>query len=248
MELCIVDNDKIMVSICCLVYNHEKYLRQCLDGFIMQKTNFKYEVLIHDDASTDASADIIREYEQKYPDIIKPIYQTENQYSKGVKISWELQYPRAKGKYIALCEGDDFWSDENKLQTQFDVMENNADCSMCVHKVRIVREKGTDTGNYYPRSDDVKFCMDTEEMLSLLVKEGYPFHTSSYFLRKTTILKYIDKSPKFQYAFNVGDKPLLLFCISDGNIVYINTSMSCWRSGSIGGWTINNQLNKKIVF
>ena len=74
-----VNNNNIMVSVCCLVYNHEKYLRKCLDGFVMQRTNFKFEVLIHDDASTDHSADIIREYEKKYSDIIKPIYQKENQ-------------------------------------------------------------------------------------------------------------------------------------------------------------------------
>ena len=88
--------ENIKVSVFCLVYNHENYLRQCLDGFVNQRCNFKYEVLIHDDASTDNSANIIREYEKKYPDIIKPIYQTENQYSKGVKISKIYQYPRKK--------------------------------------------------------------------------------------------------------------------------------------------------------
>lgn len=90
--------EEIAVSVLCLVYNHEKYLRKCLDGFVNQKTNFKFEVIINDDASTDKSADIIREYEEKYPDIIKPIYQTENQYSKGVKLSAVYQYPRVKGK------------------------------------------------------------------------------------------------------------------------------------------------------
>ena len=86
----------------------------------MQKTDFPFEILIHDDASTDGTADIIREYEAKYPDIIKPIYQTENQYSKGIKVSQVYQFPRAKGKYIALCEGDDYWTDPYKLQKQVD--------------------------------------------------------------------------------------------------------------------------------
>ena len=99
-----------LVSICCITYNHAPYIRQCLDGFMMQQTNFTFEVLIHDDASTDGTADIIREYESKYPDIIKPIYQTENQYSKGVKVSATFNFPRAKGKYIAMCEGDDYWT------------------------------------------------------------------------------------------------------------------------------------------
>ena len=94
-----------LVSVCCITYNHEPYIVQALNGFLMQKTSFPFEVLIHDDASTDRTADIIREYEKKFPKIIKPIYQKENQYSKGNRaILASFVYPRAKGKYIALCE------------------------------------------------------------------------------------------------------------------------------------------------
>lgn len=109
-----------MVSICCLAYNHVPYIRKCLENFMMQKTNFPFEVLIHDDASTDKTADIIGEYEAKYPNIIKPIYQTENQYSKGVGVTRVYQFPRVKGKYIAMCEGDDYLTDPLKLQKQVD--------------------------------------------------------------------------------------------------------------------------------
>lgn len=122
------------VSICCLTYNHESYIRQCLDGFVMQKTKFPIEILIHDDASTDGTQDIIREYEAKYPNIIKPIYQKENQYSKGVKVSLVYNYSRAKGKYIALCEGDDYWTDPYKLQKQVDFLESHPDYVMCSHR------------------------------------------------------------------------------------------------------------------
>lgn len=124
--------DKPLVSISCITYNHAPYIRQCLEGFIMQKTNFAYEILIHDDASTDSTSDIIREYENKYPDIIKPIYETENQYQKGVPIGsavWNV--PRAQGKYIALCEGDDYWTDPNKLQKQVDYMEQHSEIDLC---------------------------------------------------------------------------------------------------------------------
>ena len=114
-----------MVSICCLAYNHGKKEKKTLDSILEQKTNFKYEILIHDDASTDHSAEIIREYEEKYPEIIKPIYQTVNQYSQDVSITPTIQVPRAKGKYIAICEGDDFWIDPLKLQKQFDFLEQN---------------------------------------------------------------------------------------------------------------------------
>ncbi len=120
-----MDNNKLLVSINCITFNHEKYIKEALESFLMQKTNFEYEILIHDDASTDNTADIIRKYEKKYPDIIKPIYQEENQYSKKVNISKNFQYPRAKGKYIAICEGDDYWTDPNKLQKQVDFLESN---------------------------------------------------------------------------------------------------------------------------
>ena len=99
--------DEIMVSIICTAYNHEKYIRDALDGFVSQKTNFKFEILVNDDASTDRTAEIIREYEMKYPDLMRPVYQTENQYSKGVRISHDILIPRARGKYLAYCEGDD---------------------------------------------------------------------------------------------------------------------------------------------
>lgn len=93
-------NNNVEVSIICNTYNHEEYIRDALDSFIMQKTNFKFEVLVHDDASIDKTADIIREYEKKYPEIIKPIYQTENQYSKETGKINKIQLGRVRGKYI----------------------------------------------------------------------------------------------------------------------------------------------------
>lgn len=114
-----------LVSICTITYNHSQYIRECLDGFLMQKTNFAFEVLIHDDASTDGTEEIIREYEAKYPEIIKPIYEKENQWVKGRRGSNVFNFPRARGKYIALCEGDDYWTDPLKLQKQVDFLEGN---------------------------------------------------------------------------------------------------------------------------
>ncbi len=133
--------EPIMVSICCIVYNHAPYLHQCFDGFVMQKTTFPIEILVHDDASTDGSADIIREYTAKYPHLFKPVYQTENQYSKNVPICATFQYPRAKGKYIAMCEGDDYWTDPYKLQKQVDFLEANLDYVLSFHDSNIVDDK-----------------------------------------------------------------------------------------------------------
>lgn len=136
------DDKDIMVSICCLVYNHEPYLRQCFEGFVMQKTTFPIEILVHDDASTDYSADIIREYTEKYPHLFKPIYQTENQYSKGVKITMTYQIPRAKGKYIAMCEGDDYWTDPMKLQKQVEFLEGHEEYVLSFHDVKTIDTEG----------------------------------------------------------------------------------------------------------
>ena len=129
-----MQSNDIVVSISCITYNHAPYIRQCLDGFMMQKTDFAFEVLIHDDASTDGTAEIIKEYEAKYPNIIKPIYEEENQWIKGRRGSVVFNFPRAKGKYIALCEGDDYWTDPLKLQKQVDFLESNDNYSICGHR------------------------------------------------------------------------------------------------------------------
>lgn len=140
----------IIVTIRCLVYNHEPFLRQCLDGFVMQQTNFPFEAIVHDDASTDGSAAIIREYAEKYPDIIKPIYQTENQYSKRDGSIRRIMNAHIRGKYVAYCEGDDYWTDPLKLQKQVDFLEAHPEYSICYHKVAIVDSEGRTTKGYYP--------------------------------------------------------------------------------------------------
>ena len=234
------DMNNIMVSVICTVYNHEKYLRKCLDGFVMQKTNFKFEVLIHDDASTDGSADIIREYEKKYPDIIKPIYQTVNQYSQGIKISPTYLYPRAKGKYLAFCEGDDYWCDENKLQKQFDVMENHPDCSICVHRVENISEDGVSLVSCRPACKFERNVFNCKEYLNLIIKLGHPFQTSSYFIR-ISLFDY-KNNPEFWANSDVGDVPMILYCISRGNLYFVDEVMSCYRNNSVGSWT-NSLLN-----
>lgn len=136
------EQKEIMVSIICNTYNHEKFIADAIEGFLMQETNFKYEILIHDDASTDMTAEIIKSYEQKYPSLIKPIYQSINQYSKGIKPSQTFNYPRSKGKYIAICEGDDYWTDPKKLQIQFDCLEDNPTVVCCYHSDYILDETG----------------------------------------------------------------------------------------------------------
>ena len=239
-----MDNE-IKVSVSCLVYNHEKYLRKCLDGFVMQKTNFKFEVLIHDDASTDGSQDIIREYEQKYPDLIKPIYQTENQYSKSINIGRTYQYPRAKGKYIAFCEGDDYWTDENKLQKQYDALENHPQCGMCVHETTCVNEDGSPNDRVFPL---VHF--DSGVISGSKIIQNYPewlFHLSSFFIRKDLLFKLYYDNTQLCKLCPVGDTLIQYFSAVFTDYYYIDSKMSTYRWFSDGSWTKRLRTEDRIV-
>lgn len=141
---------KPKLSILCTTYNHEKFIRQALDSFVMQKTNFPFEVIVHDDASTDGTTEIIKEYEKKYPDIIKPIYQKENQFSQGKDILIDCMLEHIQGEYIAMNEGDDYWIDENKLQRQVDFLDANPDFTVCFHPVKIVWEDNSQPDSIFP--------------------------------------------------------------------------------------------------
>ena len=230
--------DEVKVSISVIAYNQEKYIKKCLESILMQKTNFKFEILIHDDASTDNTAKIIKEYEMKYSDIIKPIYQTENQYSKGVKISVTFNYPRAQGKYFASCEGDDFWDDEYKLQKQYDYMERNPECSMCVHAAYIVSEGGERTDLLFrPYNKNMK--MTTEDVI-----DGWKFATNSKFYRT----EYLKTFPDFYYNAPVGDYPSSIYISTKGYVYYMDELMSSYRRGADNNLTsiLNKDFAKKI--
>lgn len=131
---------KPLLSIIVLTYNHEKYIRQCLEGIINQKTNFTFEVIIGEDCSTDGTKNIVRDFEVRYPDIIKPIYHSQNVGAK--RNAYEFCFSKVSGQYIALCEGDDYWTDFEKLQKQVDFLEANKDYSVCFHYVNFVNENG----------------------------------------------------------------------------------------------------------
>lgn len=149
-----------MVSIQCTAYNHEKFIRETLEGFVMQKTNFRFEAIVHDDASTDGTADIIREFAEKYPDIIKPIYETENQYSKNDGTLTRIMYKACKGKYIAICEGDDYWTDPYKLQKQVDFLETHPDYVMCSHSYNTYIEEYKSFEPAYYNEEDITYNLD----------------------------------------------------------------------------------------
>ncbi|MBO5720505.1 MAG: glycosyltransferase [Bacteroidales bacterium] len=229
-----------LVSVCTLAYNHAPYIRECLDGILMQKTNFAFELLIHDDASTDGTADIIREYEAKYPDIIKPIYQTENQYSKGVRVSLTYQYPRAKGKYIALCEGDDYWTDPLKLQKQVDFMEANEEYSLCFHACDIKFEDDIQERQLYRK-------WENRDYNSIEIIKEWTIPTASIVFRKLFIdNKY--KKIAIDKNFIYGDIILFLHLASKGKARCFNECRSVYRRNG-GGVTERDakQNEEKLI-
>ena len=218
-----------LVSISCLVYNHEPFLRECFEGFMMQKTNFPFEVLVHDDASTDKSAEIIREYTAKYPDIFKPIYQTENQYSKGVKVSATFNFPRAKGKYIALCEGDDYWTDPLKLQKQVDFLENNPDHVMCSHRFMVYNQNDkTLKKDWLPFSEKENFHYDLE----------YFIQRKEWVTQPLTILFRTSALDVEHYSLYAKSKDVTLMysLLRKGKGVMLKDMMGVYRIHSGGIW------------
>ena len=167
-----LNDERIGVSIVCLSYNNEKYIGQMLDSLICQRTTFNYEILIHDDASTDNTQQIIGRYAKAYPKLIKPILQTENQYSKGVSPNMTFNYPRVKGKYVAFCEGDDYWANPNKLQSQFEIMETNPKCSICVHETQCVSPDGEPIRQKFPPINVNRRIIEKRRYLEYELKRG----------------------------------------------------------------------------
>lgn len=216
-----------LVSIVCESYNHEPYLRKCLDGFVMQQTSFPFEILIHDDASTDHSADIIREYEAKYPDLFHPIYQSENQYKK--QHLWaDIQFPRARGKYIALCEGDDHWTDPLKLQKQVDYLETHPGCALCFHNAMLHREDSE-------QPDSVFASVEERDYSGIeLIKKWYCSTASIVF--RSSLKDGFAQLCKNHPLMKMGDRPLVTYCSKYGTVHAIPGIMSVYTK-HIGGYT-----------
>lgn len=177
----ISNNQELLVSICCITYNQAKYIRDCLDGFLMQKGDISFEILIHDDASTDGTKEIIKEYSQQYPTIIKPIYEVENQYSQGKNV---LRYnlDRIVGQYFAICEGDDFWIDPYKLFKQVHYMENHKNISICSHSRMCLNSINK---MYYKDKIYDIYGLSNEEVCRKLIMGEITFGTQTLLIRSS---------------------------------------------------------------
>lgn len=232
-----------LVSICCITYNHAKYIQDCLEGFLCQKTTFPYEILIHDDASTDGTQDIIRKYQKRYPGIIKPILQKENQYSQGKNIG-RFNFDRAKGRYFSLCEGDDFWCDSNKLQCQFEFMESHYDYSLCGCSAWVMNHfSHTITG----KAMIWNFPTSTPESTRAIFFREHPFLTSGLFFRRDSF-KLIQKNYyRDMRGAAMGDALLMFHLSLVGKVAYIPRLMTVYRMAAGSAMAYGNQKKSEIV-
>lgn len=229
-----------VVSVCVITYNHGKYIRQCLDGILMQEVTFPYEILIHDDASPDNTAEIIREYEAKYPEIIKPIYQTVNQYSQGIDVGKYI-FERAVGKYIALCDGDDYWTDPKKLQIQVDFLEKHPEYVGTAHKSMTVNASSIPIKGLADAWITEKTSLDFT--LNDIVHYRLPGSTASLVFRN--IFKKLEIPTQKDY-YNLpgsGDQKLSVILLMSGKIYRFSKIMSAYRyvTTNSTSWTASNQ-------
>ena len=206
------------VSVCCITYNHSKFIGQALESFLNQNTSFSYEILVYDDASNDGTRDILKEYELKYPQIIRVFYSSENQYSQGVRLL-NLRYnlPRARGKYIATCDGDDFWTDPLKLQKQVDFLDLNPEVVMCFHGFdRLENDKSKDSKLYNHLHHSPFTIFEQKEFLQLHVQ----------FL--TIMFRQNVKFPMISSEIN-GDVFVLTHLSEVGKCAYLNFNGAVYR-------------------
>lgn len=225
----------IMVSIVTTAYNHENYIAEALESFLNQKTQYAFEILIHDDASTDGTAAIIREYAEKYPDKIRAIFQVENQHSKGRDV-YSFIKPLIRGKYIAQCEGDDFWCDEYKIQKQVEYMEEHPECTYCFCNSYKVNLQSEVIGKQTPV--DKSRIFSSREMIA----------APEVFLSTAgTMYRWEDAKafPEEFLAGEAGDIPLRNFLMLRGNAYGFEERMCCYRVMTPGSWSDRYQKEMK---
>lgn len=220
-----------LVSVVCVTYNHERYIRDAIEGFLMQKTDFPFEIIIHDDASTDATPEIIAEYAGAYPEIVRPVFQSVNQHSRD-RNCFLIASSHAKGEYIALCEGDDYWTDPEKLQIQISAMRNHPHCGISFHSAVMNYGEGT-TRELFCRHASRNRVYTTRY---IILRGGAFMPSSSICLRRQSMAVMLEPRDNFFSTF-LYDYFLQVFGSLNGGALYINKEMSVYRYMSSGSWT-----------
>lgn len=224
-----------IVSIICTTYNQESYIEDALIGFLIQKTNFPFEIIIHDDASSDKTTEIVKKYQKKYNKILKLIIQQKNQYSQAANSPLLIAANSAKGKYLALCEGDDFWIDEQKLQTQKDLLDANKKYALISHNAYKI----------YPSGLSLEFSMKKQHIFTakdIIKKHTQYAPTASYFFRK----ELIKQLPQWFTLAPIGDIFIELYSTKMGECLFLPFKHCAYRVNSINSWSTRTSSNSKI--
>ncbi|NRF37246.1 glycosyltransferase [Pedobacter foliorum] len=225
-----VSEHDLMVSVCCITYNHEKYIAQALEGFLMQETNFKYEILIGEDKSTDGTKAVVEAYRKQYPEMIKLITHDTNIGAIRNQIGVLTQ---AKGKYVAMCDGDDFWTDASKLQKQVDFLEANDDYVICCHHSEVIDDQ-----------DKIVYVKDSPVALEFDYKDvllGKREETRICSLMMRNIKEVTEVTAQSWYLDTYGTDTLLkLYAVANtGKKIYVLPDvMACYRYHNGGIWSM----------
>lgn len=227
---------EILVSVILLTYNQEYYVDNAIAGILRQQTQFPFEIVIHDDASTDGTRAKLAAYKEKYPSLIKLIQQTENQYSKSPNSVLKLSFSVAEGKYLAYCEGDDYWVDSEKLQLQYDTLDSTPGCQICFHSAyHLVAGQELKVVYHLPESAHLT-CSE------MILADSLLCPSASLFFSKLVLSK-LDAISEFV----VGDFFLrVLLSVSNGSM-YLHKPMSVYRVQSAGSWTEKIAGHEKLI-
>lgn len=222
-------NCEPLVSVVCMCFNHERFIEDALCGVFLQETEFAFEVLVHDDASTDRSAEIIRRFEARYPSIIRATYQTENQYSQGHPQGISMR-KKCRGRYRCSCEGDDFWIVADKLQRQFDYMEQHPEVGLCYHTVYLLDER---TQTIDTVGADVGESVTKISVDEIMANRGSRLHTVSSFVRNENL----DLFNRSVEGFTVGDLFLKMYFALQSQVVLLGFTGAVYRKFTSGSWS-----------
>ena len=214
------------VVIVCLTYNQEQYIEDALRGFAGQRTDFDYCAVVVDDNSSDRTADIIRRYEAQYPDRIRGIYLPENYYSQNKSKVPLLRPWHQHSDYLALCEGDDYWTDPDKLQKQVDWLDRHPACTMCCTDSEVRRHDGTvEDWHHYPADCDIP-------VQDLILGSGLWLQTPTLVFRS----RLYDDFPDYCWRCHVADYPLQIWAALQGDVHYLHQKTSVYRLFTTGSW------------
>lgn len=228
-----------VITVALVTYNQAKYIEKCIESILSQKVSVPFEILIHDDMSTDGTLEILKKYAKDYPDIIRLMPEDRNRFSEGMKaIIAELMLKECHGRYVSLLEGDDCFSDDSKLEKQYRIMTENEGISMCVGKTRIMDEAGNLLDEYMPaRVIDGGRIKGDRIIKDICILDTHYFHLSTMFLDLSYYRDYLDNPPSFITDSYIDDRSFMLYFASKGDIYYHPEEMSLYRSMAMGSWS-----------